>query len=835
MSQLWTNFFSSTPFIPHGHCYLWKTSLVWLHLSSDALIALAYFSIPITLFYFVRKRQDLPFNWIFLLFAAFIVACGTTHIMGIWTLWHPTYWLSGSIKAVTAAVSCVTSVNLIYLIPQALALPSPTQLQQANQQLQAEIVERERVEEELRKYQNHLEDLVTKRTSEITETNEQLQQEITERQRILEILRRSEERYRSLIEATSQIIWDTSPEGQLVDEQPGWSAFTGQTYDECKGWGWLNAIHPDDQAQTAQMWSNAIANGTLYEIEHRLRRYDGEYRDMSVRGVPIFERDRTIREWIGVHTDISDRKRAEEALRQSEERYRYLAEAIPQLVWTTDADGKCNYVNQKLCEYTGLTFEEAKGEAWLLAIHPDDLQSSHEVWINALQSGSFYQDEYRFRRGFDGTYRWHLLRGVPLKDEHGNVVKWFGTCTDIHEQKEIEAERARLLELEKTARAKAEEANRIKDEFLAVLSHELRTPLNPILGWSKILQSRKLDEKKIAQATATIERNAKLQLQLIEDLLDVSRILQGKLSLSITSINLKSLILAALETINLAVEAKSIQVTTILEENIGQVAGDSTRLQQVIWNLVSNAVKFTPSGGRVEVKLAQVDSYAQITVSDTGKGISPEFLPYVFDYFRQADSSTTRKFGGLGLGLALVRNIVEMHGGTVTAESLGENQGAKFIVCLPLIENESPSITSEENDSSFSESDSLTLAGVQIIVVDDEPDSLDYIAFILEQDGASVIAVSSGIEALQAIIQAKPDILISDIGMPDMDGYELIRQVRNLDSENAREIKAIALTAFAGNGDRQKVLKAGFQMHISKPVSYEDLVATVVSLIRQQE
>jgi PAS domain S-box-containing protein len=835
MSELWTIFLSSAPFIPHGHCYLWKTGLVWLHVTSDALIALAYFSIPITLFYFVRKRQDLPFNWIFLLFAGFIVACGTTHIMGIWTLWHPTYWVSGFVKAITALVSLLTAVQLIPLIPQALALPSPTQLQQANQELQAQIAERKRVEEELRKYQNHLEDLVTKRTSEIAETNEQLQQEITERQRILEILRRSEERYRSLIEATSQIIWDTSSEGELVTEQPGWSAFTGQTYDEFKGWGWLNAIHPDDQAQTAQVWSTAVANRTLYQFEHRLRRYDGEYRDMSVRGVPILERDRTIREWIGVHTDISDRKRAEEALRQSEERYRYLAEAIPQLVWTTDADGECNYVNQKLCEYTGLTFEEVKGDGWLSAIHSDDLQSSHEVWINAVQSRCFYQDEYRFRRGFDGTYRWHLIRGVPLKDEHGNVVKWFGTCTDIHEQKQIEVERARLLELEKTARAKAEEANRIKDEFIAVLSHELRTPLNPILGWSKILRTRKLDETRIAQATATIERNAKLQLQLIEDLLDVSRILQGKLLLNITHVNLKALILAALETINLAVEAKSIQVTIRLEENVGQVAGDSTRLQQVVWNLFSNAVKFTPNGGCVEVKLAQVDGYAQITVRDTGKGISPEFLPYVFDYFRQADSGTTRKFGGLGLGLALVRNIVEMHGGTVTADSLGENQGAKFIVSLPLIVNQSPNITSQENYPTFSASHSLILAGVQILVVDDEPDSRDYITFVLEQDGASVIAVSSGIEALQAIIQAKPDILISDIGMPDMDGYELMRQVRNLVSENGGEIKAIALTAFAGNGDRQKIFKAGFGMHLSKPITSEDLIAAVIGLIGQQQ
>jgi PAS domain S-box-containing protein len=705
ISELWTNLFTSGSFIPHGHCYLWQTNLVWLHILSDAFIALAYYSIPATLLYFVHKRKDLPFDWIFLLFIGFIVACGTTHLIEIWTLWHPTYWLSGFLKAITATISVITAIKLVPLVPQAVAFPSPAQLEQANQELQTQIAERLRVEEELRKYQNHLEEMVAIRTNEITKTNEQLQQEILERQRILEVLR------------------------------------------------------------------------------------------------------------------------------QSEERYRYLAEAIPQLVWTTNADGYCDYFNQNWCDYTGLTLEQSLGSGWLAALHPDDIQNADEVWSNAVKDSTIYNNEYRFKRASDDSYRWQLARGLPLKDEQGFVVKWFGTCTDIHEQKQILEERAHLLELEQIARAKAETANRIKDEFLAVLSHELRTPLNAILGWSKLLQTRRLDETKTSEALATIERNATLQVQLIEDLLDISRILQGKLTLNITKINLESTVLSALETMQLAAETKLIEMNTAFEPNVGQIMGDSTRLQQVVWNLVSNAIKFTPKGGKVQVRLEEADGYAQIIVSDTGKGISADFLPFVFDYFRQADSTSTRNFGGLGLGLAIVRNIVEMHGGIVQAESHGEGKGAIFTVSLPLLSNESPRLTDKQKYSAFLAPNSLPLNGIRVLVVDDDADSRDFVAFVLEQDGAFVIAVSSGYEALQVLAEIKPDLLVSDISMPDMDGYMLIHQVRTLTLEQGGQIPAIALTAFARNNDQQEALKAGFQMHLSKPINPEELIAAIVQLL----
>ncbi|MBD2345835.1 hybrid sensor histidine kinase/response regulator [Anabaena subtropica] len=708
MSELWTYFFNSSPFIPHGHCYLWKTDLVLLHIVSDALIAIAYYSIPATLFYFVRKRQDLPFYWMFLLFSGFIVACGTTHIMEIWTLWYPTYWVSGFLKAATAIISVFTATALIPLVPKALALPSPAQLERANQDLENEILERLRVEAELRKYQNHLEELVVFRTHEISKTNEKLQQEINERQRILEVLR------------------------------------------------------------------------------------------------------------------------------ESEERYRYLAEAIPQLVWTADANGECDYFNQNWCNYTGLTLEASLGSGWLLTLHPEDVERAYEVWLKAVETGTLYENEYRFKRAVDGSYRWQLGRGLPLKDHQGRVVKWFGTCTDIHEQKQILEERAHLLELEQTARAEAETANRVKDEFLAVLSHELRTPLNAILGWSKLLQERKLDQARTSQALATIERNATLQVQLIEDLLDISRILQGKLVINITKVNLVIVVLTALETMRLAAETKSIQVSTRFAPKMGQVMGDSARLQQVVWNLLSNAVKFTPNGGKIEVRLEQVERYAQIVVTDTGKGISPEFLPYVFDYFRQADSSSTRKFGGLGLGLAIVRKIVEIHGGTVTAQSLGEEQGASFTVQLPMLPEESLSVIDDQSHTTSISTNSLPLEGIKTLVVDDDADSRDFLAFILEQEGAEVSLAASAWEALQLLAKIKPDVLVSDISMPNMDGYTLIRQVRTWTTQQGGKIPAIALTAFARQYDREQAIQAGFQLHLPKPLNAEELIAAVVELVNSQ-
>ncbi|MEA5623906.1 ATP-binding protein [Nostoc sp. UHCC 0251] len=375
----------------------------------------------------------------------------------------------------------------------------------------------------------------------------------------------------------------------------------------------------------------------------------------------------------------------------------------------------------------------------------------------------------------------------------------------------------------------AQEANRLKDEFLAIVSHELRTPLNSMLGWVQIIRNRKLDEAITSKALATIERNAQLQRKLIEDILDISRIIQGKIRLNIRKVDLVHVINAAIEAVHPTSEIKDLQIESNLNSSVGEVMGDAERLQQVVWNLLSNAVKFTPSGGRVEVRLKQVNSNAQITVSDTGKGISGDFLPYIFERFRQADSTTTRAEGGLGLGLSIVRYLVEMHSGTVYAASEGEGRGATFTVLLPTIELQQEQLIKE---SEVKVDNLSTLVGSQILVVDDNPDTRELVSFILQQSGALVTSVSSVHEALEALVRLEPDVLISDIGMPDEDGYSLIRKVRINEAARGKKIPAVALTAFARDEECKLALQAGFHVHLSKPIEPEKLVTVVANLVK---
>lgn len=472
-------------------------------------------------------------------------------------------------------------------------------------------------------------------------------------------------------------------------------------------------------------------------------------------------------------------------------------------ILVVNEQGMVQFVNPAALQILGKTSEQLIGESLGFPVVNGDYlevdipQSSGEVLVAQMR-----------------------VSQIQWQEANAYIV----SLRDISQLKQAEEERAKLLE-------EAQAANRAKDQFLAILSHELRTPLNPIVGWSQLLQAGNLSQTQSQKGIKIIQRNAQLQAQLIDDILDISRIIRGKLKLQAFRVNLIDIINSALNTVRLAAQARSIQINTSLDKNVSQVQGDPTRLQQVVWNLLSNAIKFTPHGGQVDVSLTGVEtteanhpvSQAQIQIKDTGKGIEPAFLPYVFDYFRQAESAKTRSEGGLGLGLAIVRHLVELHGGRITVASPGVGQGATFTIFLPTLK------TSEESASEINVSQgSRNLEGVKILVVDDDDDSINLLVFVLELENAEVQAAKSATEALTLIEQFQPNILISDIGMPDTDGYELIQRVRL--SPTQGNIPAIALSAYASDSDRQTSLAAGFNRHLNKPLNISSFIETVTSL-----
>lgn len=663
-------------------------------------------------------------------------------------------------------------------------------------------------------------------------------QDITQRQQAQSALRESEEWTRLAIQVAQLGTWRYDPATDCVE------------FDErmCEIWGepnktlvlpWakkMERIHPDDRARVAAAIRTALdlASSGTYEIEYRIVWNDGTERWVSTNAQAQFEGEASKRPtyFIGTALDISDRKLAQAALQITEQRLVTMVNNTSAAIFIKDLEGRYLLMNHECERLFKITNAEVCGKTDYDLFSPalaDELRANDR---QVLEAGYAYTLEESIP--FEDGIHTYIAVKFPLVDAIGVPYATAGISTDITQQKRLEQALRDALEQvnqlfaqEQAARAEAEQANRLKDEFLAILSHELRSPLNPILGWTKLLRSGRLDQTRATEALATIERNAKLQVQLIEDLLDISRIMRGKLTLNPTKVGLSFVILASLETVRVAAEAKKIQIEVNLAADVGQVYGDAGRLQQVVWNLLSNAVKFTPAGGQVEVRLTQVGNQARLQVSDRGKGIHPNFLPYVFDHFRQEDGATTRKFGGLGLGLAIARQIVELHGGRIWAESPGEGQGATFSVELPLLNTSS----CVETESAVSVSNSsVPLTSIRVLIVDDEPDSRDVIEFVVQQAGAAVMAVSSALEALRSLQSFQPDILLSDIGMAGMDGYGLMRAIRQLPANQGGQILAIALTAYAGEYDQQQALNAGFEQHLSKPVEPDKLIQMIVKL-----
>jgi PAS domain S-box-containing protein len=503
----------------------------------------------------------------------------------------------------------------------------------------------------------------------------------------------------------------------------------------------------------------------------------------------------------------------------------FILDGMPQLVWSTRPDGYDDFYNRRWYEYTGGDPDVTRGAGWNDMVHPDDQQRAWERWRHSVETGEDYEIEYRFR-GADGEYRWFLGRALPLRDPDGRIVRWFGTCTDVDDQKRLEQQRAGVL-------AQAEANNRMKDEFLATVSHELRTPLTAILGWARMQRAR---PELAPKAIEVIERNAESQAKLLEEILETSRVVTGKIRLHLERVDLCEIAKEAVDTVRPTADAKGVSLALAFDPELPRIVGDPDRLRQVVLNLLVNAVKFTPSGGLVSLRTRAQGSRACVTVSDTGKGISPDFCPHVFERFRQAESSTTRLHGGLGLGLAIVKHLVELHGGTIRASSEGEGKGATFDVSLPIravSALRTERARAEPTPSRTPAEPAARLDGIRVLVVDDEPDARELVTMVLREAGAETREADSASSAIQAMDSEVPDVLVSDIAMPLRDGYRLLRDLRSRPPGAGGLVPAVALTAFTRSEDVDRAMDAGFQLHLAKPVEPTRLVAVVRTLARR--
>ena len=598
----------------------------------------------------------------------------------------------------------------------------------------------------------------------------------------------------------------------------------------------ISLLHPDDRERVDAAVKAALRpdDSVPYSMEYRVVQDDGSLHWVQARGKAHFLGEGDARRavnLVGTVMDISEAKAAQEALRANEEKYRSLFESIDtgfcviEMIWDSRGnatDYRFLEMNPAFVAHTGMP--AAVGRT-IREIHPGFEQVFVDRYARVARTGL----AIRFEESSEAMGRWFEVYAFALRQ--GNQDRVAVLFSDISQRRRGE------LALQ-AAKNEAERNSQMKDEFLATLSHELRTPLNAILGWAQVLRDGHADPEDLNQGLATIERNARAQTQIIEDLLDMSRIVSGKVRLDVQRINLVPALEEAIASMRPTADTKGIRLLATLDPQAGSISGDPNRLQQMFWNLLSNATKFTPRGGRVHVVLERVNSHLEVSVIDSGQGITAEFLPHVFDRFRQQDASTTRQHGGLGLGLAIVKQLVELHGGSVRVKSAGEGMGATFIVALPLTvlhpEAEPPESGRRHPQAATShpnlQTHSLNLQGVKVLVVDDEADARALVKRLLEDRGASVRAAGSVEDALRLLAEERPDVLVSDIGMPGEDGYALIRQVRALGVNQGGAVPAVALTAYARAEDRMKAILAGFQMHVSKPVEPAELLTMVASL-----
>jgi PAS domain S-box-containing protein len=800
---------------------------------------------------------------------------------------------------------------------------------------------------------------------------------VVQRRRAEEQLKEAELRWRSLAEALPNLVWTDSPDGQCDYLSSQWGTYTGIPESELLGLAWLErVIHPDDRERTLACWMAAVEDKGVYDLEFRIRRHDGQYRWFKTRGTPIRDAQGNIVKWFGTCTDIENQKQAQEALARSEERFRQLADAMPQLVWTARPDGEIDYQNRQWFEFTGLP-ETVGNEGWAHILHPDDAPLAHERWATSLQSGVPLEMEVRLLDRRRKSYRWHLIRTVAVQDGAGRVARWFGASTDIDVQKRAEessrylaeasAALAGIVDYESTLQnvanlavpyfadwsavdvanddgslrrlaiahrnpdkirlvndlareyppdpnspggvagvvrtrkpeiisditdemlvqgakderhlslirslglksyicvplvvsgnslgaltfATAEsgrrytdgdlalamelanraavaientqlyqslrDADRRKDEFLATLAHELRNPLAPIRNSLQILKLPRIDAGTIKRSHEMMERQVHHLVRLVDDLLDVSRVMRNKIELRKESVELAAVVARAVETVQPLIEAQGHELSVVMPPESLSLEADPVRLAQVFGNLLTNAAKYTEAKGRIQITARQEGDKAVLRVKDTGIGIAPDVLPHVFDLFVQVDHAATRSQGGLGIGLTLVKNLVEMHGGTVAAHSDGLGKGCEFTVRLPFVPQERP----ESMEIKGEPQQPTRPSGHRLLVVDDNKDAADSLAMLLSLQGHEVRVAHDGSSGLELAASFLPDMVFLDIGMPGMDGYEVARRMRR--TPGLEKVRLAALTGWGQPEDRRRSAEAGFDHHLVKPVEPDAL------------
>jgi hypothetical protein len=656
----------------------------------------------------------------------------------------------------------------------------------------------------------------------------------------------SEERFRLLVQSVRDYaIFMLDPNGYVLTWNAGAELFKGYKASEIIGQHFSRFYPPEALARGQPEHELRVAGETgRFEDEGWRVRKDGSTFWANVVITAVRNPENELLGFAKVTRDLTRQRAHEEDLRRSEERFRLLVEGVSEYaIFMLDPNGRVSTWNVGAERIKGYTANEIIGQHFSI-FYPEEAKESgwpeHELQV-AAEKGSFVDNGWRLRQ--DGTKFWANVTITALRDDTGLLLGYAKLTRDMTESKRIEAieavnlQREEMLDAERSARMAAQRATRVKDEFLATLSHELRTPLSAILGWTQILLRGDTPKEPQAQQRAieVIDRNARAQVQLIDDLLDLSRIMTGKIRLDLHQISFTSIVQAAVDSATPAAKTKGIRLTAILGATQDIVSADGARLQQVVWNLLTNAIKFTPKGGQVQVLLQRVNSHLELSVSDTGIGIPESYLPHVFDRFSQKDSSTTRAFGGLGLGLAICKQLVDLHGGSIRAASQGEGMGATFFVQLPLsiVQGEDKSAPRVHPTTETHPGEKLplpNLEGVHVFVVDDEPDARELIRTVLEDQGAQVTCFNSAQEVLAALTTEKPTVLVCDVGMPKVDGYQLIRTLRAKEPRSER-IPALALTAFARAEDRKRSLIAGFQAHLAKPFDVGELVLIVADLV----